>query len=121
MIREREVVTSLAMVLALGVATAVASPPQPSMDDSEIDTCPADVNEDGYIGFEDLLAVLFDWGDCPIVDDISDPNMDDQNGKEAESRECSRADVDGNQSVGIGDLLLVLDSFSFHCNRLNGG
>ena len=38
-----------------------------SCDDRELpaDTCPADVDGDGSIGFSDVLIILNDWGACP--------------------------------------------------------
>ena len=38
-----------------------------SCDDCEpvADTCPADVDGDGSIGFSDVLIILNDWGACP--------------------------------------------------------
>jgi hypothetical protein len=51
--------------------------------------CPADVVENGAVDFNDLLAVLSNFGDC--VD-------------------CP-ADIDGNGSVDFSDLLTVLSSF----------
>ena len=33
--------------------------------EAEEDTCPADVDGDGSIGFSDVLIILNDWGACP--------------------------------------------------------
>ena len=35
------------------------------IEEAEEDTCPADVNGDGSIGFSDVLIILNDWGACP--------------------------------------------------------
>ncbi|MBT8485159.1 MAG: hypothetical protein HKO59_10145 [Phycisphaerales bacterium] len=49
-------------------------------------SCPGDVNGDGFVGFDDLLPVLADWGECAG---------------------CP-ADLDGDGFVGFPDLLAVL-------------
>ncbi|MBT8486621.1 MAG: hypothetical protein HKO59_11995 [Phycisphaerales bacterium] len=49
-------------------------------------SCDADVDGDGTVAFTDLLAVLAEWGPCPVCD----------------------ADVDGDEIVGFTDLLAVL-------------
>ncbi len=48
---------------------------------------PADINHDGNVNVEDVLAVIAAWGTCPI--------------------ECP-ADVDGDSVVDVTDLLLVI-------------
>ena len=35
------------------------------IEEAEVDTCPADVDGDGSIGFSDVLIILNDWGACP--------------------------------------------------------
>ena len=35
------------------------------IEEAEEDTCPADVDSDGSIGFSDVLIILNDWGACP--------------------------------------------------------
>ena len=35
------------------------------IEEAEEDTCPADVDGDGSIGFSDVLIILNDWGACP--------------------------------------------------------
>ena len=55
---------------------------------------PADLDDDGSVGFTDLLILLASWGDCP------DPPA-----------ECP-ADLDGSGGVGFGDLLILLASWS---------
>ena len=35
------------------------------IEEAEEDTCPADVDGDGSIGFSDVLTILNDWGACP--------------------------------------------------------
>ena len=35
------------------------------IEEDEEDTCPADVDGDGSIGFSDVLIILNDWGACP--------------------------------------------------------
>ena len=35
------------------------------IEEAEEDTCPADVDGDGSIGFSDVLIILNDWGPCP--------------------------------------------------------
>jgi hypothetical protein len=47
--------------------------------------CPADIDGDGVVGFEDLLVVLASWGPCACA-----------------------ADIDGDGEVGFPDLLIVL-------------
>ena len=49
MFKVGEVITSLALVLALGVATADASPPYPGLSDTDPIPCAPDVDEDGYV------------------------------------------------------------------------
>ena len=125
--RTREAATSLTVVLAislaLGMTSAIASPPQGSIGDTvpgADPTCVQDVDGDGYVGFKDVVELLFDWGECPIVPPSKSPGFDDDSDKtSAETRECSRADVDGNGIVGIVDLLLVLQAYGFHCDRLD--
>ncbi len=51
--------------------------------------CPADVDGDGAVDFDDLLSVIADWGPCPG---------------------CS-ADVDGDGTVDFDDLLATLAAF----------
>jgi hypothetical protein len=53
-------------------------------------TCPADTDDDGFVGVDDLLAVLADWGT-----DGSQNN----------------GDVDGTGIVDVDDLLLVLSEW----------
>lgn len=56
---------------------------------------PGDVDDDGTVGFADLLAVLQAWGPCPMP--------------------CPPActgDLDGDCLVGFSDLLLVLQNWS---------
>lgn len=38
-------------------------------------TCPSDVNNDGTVGINDFLAVLADWGDCPVTVLYADANL----------------------------------------------
>lgn len=54
--------------------------------------CPADLDADGMVGFEDLLALLADFGPCP-------PGA------------VCRADLNCNGFVGFNDLLGLLASF----------
>jgi hypothetical protein len=49
-------------------------------------SCPADVDGDGEVGFQDLLLVLAAWGPCPGCPE----------------------DVDGDGEVGFPDLLILL-------------
>ncbi|MBT8487133.1 MAG: VCBS repeat-containing protein [Phycisphaerae bacterium] len=51
--------------------------------------CPADLDDDGVVGFTDLLALLAAWGPCPG---------------------CAE-DIDGDGDVGFVDLLTVLDDW----------
>ena len=53
------------------------------------ETCAADLDGDGSVGFGDLIEVLSSWGPCTG---------------------CP-ADVDGNGDVGFSDLLLVLSTW----------
>lgn len=55
---------------------------------TRINHVPGDINGDGYVGSDDLLAVLAAWGPC----DASCPE-----------------DLDGNGVVGVPDLLLLLE------------
>lgn len=50
---------------------------------------PADLDGDGEVGLGDLLALLADWGPCPLPP-------------------ASCADVDGDGAIGIADLLELL-------------
>ncbi|NNM26680.1 MAG: hypothetical protein HKO59_11980 [Phycisphaerales bacterium] len=54
-----------------------------------VDTCPADLDDDGSVGFTDLLAVLSQWGPCAGCDE----------------------DLDDSGDVGFTDLLLLLASW----------
>ena len=81
----------------------------------------AEVTERDQLLAENILEVLLDWGECPLADEVVDPESNNSNAKSVERRECSRADVDGNGVVGLPDLLRVLDAYSFYCDRLNGG
>jgi probable HAF family extracellular repeat protein len=53
------------------------------------DSCPADVDDSGDVGVQDLLAVLGAWGPCALCPE----------------------DVDGDGEVGVGDLLLLLSNW----------
>ncbi len=55
---------------------------------------PGDVDDDGDVDFQDLLALLASWGPCPTHPGAS-------------SDECP-ADIDGDGVVGIGDLITLL-------------
>ena len=55
----------------------------------EPDPCPADLDDDGMVGFIDLLFLLDAWGLC----------------------DCCRADIDGSGTVDFGDLLIVLSAW----------
>ncbi|MCH2134325.1 MAG: FG-GAP repeat protein [Phycisphaerales bacterium] len=77
-----------------GERALVGAPYQPSVGDLQawdgIATgcgCPGDVDGDGSVGVNDLLAVLESWGDCPAP---CDP------------------DVDDNGVVNVDDVLLVI-------------
>jgi plastocyanin len=48
--------------------------------------CDADVNGDGEVGVDDMLAVIGAWGDCPGCD----------------------ADTNGDGTVGVDDVLFVI-------------
>ena len=52
----------------------------------EPDPCPADLDDDGMVGFSDLLSLLDAWGLC----------------------DCCREDLDGNGIVNFNDLLILL-------------
>jgi hypothetical protein len=51
-----------------------------------IDTCPSDIDDDGIIGFVDLLDVLSQWGPC-----VGCP-----------------PDIDGDGVVGMSDLMIIM-------------
>ena len=53
----------------------------------------ADVNLDGYVNVEDLLALISSWGDCPEL-----------------PVDCA-SDLDGNGAVSVSDLLLIIDQW----------
>ena len=53
------------------------------------DSCPADIDGSGDVGFGDLLSVLSNWGPCP---------------------ECPQ-DLDGDNVVGFSDLLILLSAW----------
>ena len=61
-------------------------------DETVIDPCPADVDENGTVGFADLLLILGAWGPCPP------------------EGECP-ADVDEDGTVSFADLLLLLGAW----------
>ncbi|MHC5113848.1 MAG: hypothetical protein ACYTGP_05410 [Planctomycetota bacterium] len=52
-------------------------------------TCPADIDEDGMVGFSDILAVIGQWGPC----------------------ECCRADLDFSLDVGFSDILAIIGAW----------
>lgn len=54
-----------------------------------VSPCAGDSNDDQMIGFQDLLAVLSNWG-CTS---------------------CGAIDWDGNSTIGFGDLLIVLSEW----------
>ena len=54
-----------------------------------VDGCPADLDDSGEVGFDDILAILDAWGPCP---------------------DCPE-DLDGDDEVGFDDLLIVLDAW----------
>lgn len=51
--------------------------------------CPEDLDDDGLVGFDDLLAILAAWGPCP---------------------DCPE-DLNGNDAVDFDDLLRILDAW----------
>lgn len=53
-------------------------------------SCDGDVDDDGLVGFQDLLAVLGAWGPVPA---------------------CASADLDDDGAVGFTDLLLILTAW----------
>jgi subtilisin family serine protease len=65
----------------VGAAVAAADPGS---------DCAADINGDGMVGTDDILAVLSQWGQC--------------------SGQCD-ADIDGDGLVGVNDILLIIASF----------
>lgn len=54
---------------------------------------PGDVNHDGLVNVDDLLAVINDWGPCPQP-----------------PRTCP-ADVNGDGAVNVNDLLIVINNW----------
>jgi hypothetical protein len=66
--------------------------------DNVLVTRPADINGDGVVGIDDLLAVINGWGACPAQPDTSG---------------CS-ADINapaGNGIIDIDDLLMVINAW----------
>jgi hypothetical protein len=61
-----------------------------SIDCDTADPCPSDVDGDGIVGVEDILAIIASWGPCPSP--------------------CA-SDVDGDGNVGVNDLLEVVGSW----------
>jgi len=61
--------------------------------DGSLGPPPGDVTGDGFVGFDDLVTVLADWGPCPGMGDCP-------------------ADLTGDGSVGFPDLLEVLANWS---------
>ena len=60
--------------------------------------CVCDINQDGVIGIEDLLALLAAWGPC-----------------DEECPPTCPADVDFDCVVGITDLVVLLSGYSCEC------
>jgi hypothetical protein len=58
-------------------------------DECEGAACPADINNDGTVNVQDLLAVIGAWGPCPG---------------------CA-ADINDDQQVNVADLLAVIDAW----------
>ncbi len=58
----------------------------------QVDPCPADIDESGSVGFEDLIAVLSAWGPC------NHPTH------------CPE-DLDGGGVVDLADLLIILSAW----------
>ena len=54
----------------------------------QTDPCPADVDGDGVVGVNDLVAVIVAWGTAD-----------------------SAADIDGSGTVGVDDLVFVVSSW----------
>ena len=61
--------------------------------DGSLGRPPGDVTGDGFVGFDDLVQVLADFGPCPPMGDCP-------------------ADLDGDGVVGFPDLLGVLSNWS---------
>ena len=61
----------------------------------DVDTCPADLNNDGYIGTEDLLLLLSNY-DC--------------------ESNCIY-DISGDDMTGTNDLLIMLSVFGSFCDE----
>ena len=57
--------------------------------ESQANTCPADLDGSGAVGFTDLLAILGAWGDCSGCPE----------------------DLDGDGFVAFGDILIVLSAW----------
>ncbi|XAL99504.1 lamin tail domain-containing protein [Phycisphaeraceae bacterium D3-23] len=62
--------------------------------EDEATAIPGDITGDGFVGAEDLDALLALWGDAA-----------------ASSPQASNADLDGNGTVGSGDLSIVIANF----------
>lgn len=60
-----------------------------SVDINEIPACPEDIDEDGTVGFTDLLALLSSWGDCAG---------------------CP-GDVNGDDAIDFQDILAILSAW----------
>ena len=67
---------------------------------SEIDICAADINANGVVNIDDLLAVIMTWGTCS--DPYSCPT------------DCSPQPC-GNDTVDIEDLLYVINHWGLNC------
>jgi hypothetical protein len=52
--------------------------------------CPADVDGNGAVDVDDLIAVILAWGPCPAPPEPCDP------------------DIDNNGSVDVDDLIAVI-------------
>lgn len=70
--------------------------------ETQYDQCLIDINNDGFVGVPDLLAVINAWGACgaPCAADISPQEV------------CAG----GDGTVGVPDLLLVINNWGRSCS-----
>ena len=86
--------------------TSSGAPPQ----------CPADLDGDRAVGFQDLVFILDAWGNCATCPADLDGSGDVGFGDilrilDAWGNKSGPEDLDGSGTVDFGDLLMVLDAW----------